>query len=58
MDMSLDLIKAVAAGEHITPYIHLPAQSGNDEMLKKFEALNLLKKNGLVQVEEAKPEAA
>ena len=36
MDMSLDLIKAVAAGEHITPYIHLPAQSGNDEMLKKM----------------------
>ncbi|MBI5002324.1 hypothetical protein HZC31_02995 [Candidatus Woesearchaeota archaeon] len=30
----------------------------NNEMLKKFEALNLLKKNGLVQVEEAKPEAA
>ncbi len=36
MDMSLDLIKAVAAGKHITPYIHLPAQSGNNEILKKM----------------------
>lgn len=36
MDMSLDLIKAVADGKNITPYIHLPAQSGNDEVLKKM----------------------
>lgn len=36
MDMSLDLIKAVAKGKNITPYIHLPAQAGNNEVLKKM----------------------
>lgn len=36
MDMSLDLIKAIAGGKNITPYIHLPAQSGNNEVLKKM----------------------
>lgn len=36
MDMSLDLLKAVAVGKNITPYIHLPAQSGNNEVLKKM----------------------
>jgi len=36
MDMSIDLIKAIADGKNITPYIHLPAQSGNNEVLKKM----------------------
>ena len=36
MDMSLDLIKAISGGKNITPYIHLPAQSGNNEVLKKM----------------------
>ncbi len=33
-DLSDKLIKTMAAGRHITPYLHLAVQSGNDKILK------------------------
>ena len=35
-DLSADLIKVMAAGKHIMPYLHLPVQSGDDGILKKM----------------------
>ncbi|MBI5766045.1 MiaB/RimO family radical SAM methylthiotransferase [Candidatus Falkowbacteria bacterium] len=33
-DLSDDLIKIMAKGKHITPYLHLPIQSGDKDILK------------------------
>jgi tRNA-2-methylthio-N6-dimethylallyladenosine synthase len=35
-DMSDDLIKVIAQGGHITPYVHLALQSGDNEVLRKM----------------------
>ncbi len=35
-DMSDELIKVMAGGKHIMPYLHLPVQSGDDEILRKM----------------------
>lgn len=35
-DLSDGLIKVMAHGNHITPYLHLPVQSGDDQILKKM----------------------
>ena len=35
-DFSLDMIKVIAKYENIMPYIHLPLQSGSNEILKKM----------------------
>lgn len=50
-DMSDELIDAVASLEKVTPYVHLPLQSGNDKVLKRMSRhytkghyLNLVKK--------------
>ncbi|MFA4871975.1 MAG: tRNA (N6-isopentenyl adenosine(37)-C2)-methylthiotransferase MiaB [Patescibacteria group bacterium] len=33
-DLSADLIKIMAKGKHLTPYLHLPIQSGDKDILK------------------------
>lgn len=50
-DMSDDLIKVMGEGQHIIPYLHLPVQSGDDEILRRMNRkytakhyLNLIKK--------------
>ncbi|MFA6410695.1 MAG: tRNA (N6-isopentenyl adenosine(37)-C2)-methylthiotransferase MiaB [Candidatus Buchananbacteria bacterium] len=35
-DMSDDLIKVMAKGKHIIPYLHLPVQSGDNEILRQM----------------------
>jgi len=35
-DLSDKLIKTMAESRHVMPYLHLPAQSGDDEILKKM----------------------
>ena len=35
-DISDKLIKAMAEGKHIIPYLHLPVQSGDNQILKKM----------------------
>lgn len=35
-DLSDELIKVMARGEHVTPYLHLPVQSGDDQILAKM----------------------
>lgn len=35
-DLSDDLIEAMASGKHITPYLHLALQSGDDEVLRRM----------------------
>lgn len=35
-DFSDDLIKVMAEGQHITPYLHFAVQSGDDEILRKM----------------------
>lgn len=35
-DLSDDLIKVMTSSRHITPYLHLPVQSGNNQILKKM----------------------
>ena len=35
-DMSDELIKVMARGKHIIPYLHLPIQSGDNQILKKM----------------------
>jgi len=35
-DLSAELIKVMAKGKHLTPYLHLALQSGDDEILKKM----------------------
>lgn len=36
MDISLNLIQVIAESEHICPHLHIPMQSGNDEILTKM----------------------
>ena len=43
MDMSLDLITAIANGKNLTEYIHLPAQAGNNRVLKKMNRQSTIK---------------
>lgn len=50
-DLSDKLIKVMASGKHIMPYLHLPAQAGDDEILRQMNRrytqkhyLNLVKK--------------
>ncbi len=35
-DFSLDLINVLAQGKHLTPYLHLALQSGDNDILKKM----------------------
>lgn len=35
-DLSDDLLKIMAKGKHLMPYLHLPIQSGDNEILKKM----------------------
>ncbi len=43
-DFSNELIEIITIGEKITPYLNLPAQSGDDEILKKMNRNYTVKK--------------
>ena len=49
-DFSNDLIEVIAECKKITPYIHLPVQSGNDKILQKMNRPYTIKKyKGLIK---------
>lgn len=47
-DFSNKLIKVVEQGKHITPYVHLPVQSGSDAVLNKMNRKYTVKEYTLI----------